>query len=108
MTYSISCTGSGGTATGSVMVSVDVLSYSLPSWVPAPGRIAVLTQSGGTLTNSFISTVASYYEPYYSAKIVNDYSSSIFNPYFGKYGAILFFGGGHFATNDNSVIALEL
>lgn len=80
----------------------------LPSWVPAAGSVAVLTTGNGLLTNTFGSQVASYYEPFFSVKIVNDYSGSVVNPYYGTYGSIIFEGGGHAATNDNSVIQLEL
>src|SRR4051812_16995146 len=75
----------------------------LPSWVPAENTVAVLTP-----TNTFRSVVAPYFEGYYSVKIANDYSGGFLNPYFGTYGACLFFGGGHAACNDNSVIALVL
>ncbi len=65
-----------------------------------------MSQSNGRLTNSFISQCAPYFAPYYFAKIVNDYSGSFLNPYFGSHGAVLFFGGGHAATNDNTLAAL--
>ena len=104
--YSVSCSGVGGSVSGSVGVSL--LDPGLPSWLPAPGRVSLLTQSNGKLTNTFVSTIAPYYEPYYSVKIVNDYSTSYMNPYFGDYGSIIFYGAGHSATNDNSVMALVL
>jgi hypothetical protein len=114
--YSVTCTGVGGSKTSSILITVAPNPSpippnpdpTLPSWVPAPGRVAVLTQSNGRLTNTFISRAATYYYPYYSAKIVNDFSTSVFNPYLGDYGSILFFGGGHAGTNDNSVMALVL
>lgn len=65
-------------------------------------------QADGTLTNTFVSCAAPYFGSFYSARIVNDYSGATLNPYFGTYGAIIFFGGGHASTNDNSVIALVL
>ena len=67
-----------------------------------------MTQANGRLSNSFISQCAPYFAPYYFAKIVNDYSGSFLNPYFGSHGAVLFFGGGHAATNDNTLAALVL
>ena len=67
-----------------------------------------MTQANGGLSNSFISQCAPYFAPYYFAKIVNDYSGSFLNPYFGSHGAVLFFGGGHASTNDNSLAALVL
>ncbi len=70
--------------------------------------MGLLSQANGRLTNSFISQCAPYFAPYYFAKIVNDYSGSFLNPYFGSHGAVLFFGGGHASTNDNSLAALIL
>ena len=67
-----------------------------------------MTVANGRLTNSFISQCAPYYWPFYFAKIVSDYSGSFLNPYFGDHGAIIFFGGGHFSTNDNSLTVLQL
>ena len=81
---------------------------NLPSWIPAAGQVSVLSQSSGKLTNSFVSRCAPYFDPFYSAKICNDYSGSFLNPHFGSHGAILFFGGGHAGTNDNSLMALVL
>ena len=69
----------------------------------------MLTQSSGHLVNKFNSCAAPYFNnPFYFAKIVNDYSGSFLNPHFGQRGAIIFFGGGHAATNDNSVVGLVL
>ncbi len=76
--------------------------------MPQPGQVGTLTLANGRLTNSFISQCASYFEPFYFAKIVNDYSGSFLNPHFGSYGAVIFFGGGHAATNDNTVAGLVL
>lgn len=67
----------------------------------------MLTQSSGQLTNAFRDIVAPYYEPFYSVKIVNDYSTSVKNPYWGDFGATVFFGGGHAGTNDNMVAIAE-
>ena len=80
----------------------------LPSWVPSPGSVTVMTQTNGLLTNSFRSTVAPYYSDYYSAETVNAYSGSVVNPYHGTYGVIVFEGGGHAGSNDNSVHVLDL
>ena len=41
-------------------------------------------------------------------KIVDDYSGGVFNPYWGELGAMVFHGGGHAATFDNSVVVLDL
>ena len=80
----------------------------LPSWVPAAGEVATLTQSNGLLTNTFRSTVAPYYSDFVSTNTVNAFSGSVVNPYLGTYGAIVFEGGGHADSNDNSVHVLEL
>lgn len=80
----------------------------LPAWVPPAGQVAVLSRANGRLANSFISQCASYYQPFYYAKTINDYSGSFLNPYFGTHGAVIFFGGGHAATNDNTVTGLVL
>jgi hypothetical protein len=79
-----------------------------PSWLPAAGEVAVLTQSNGGLTNTHSSTCAPYFEPFYYAKVVNDFSSYMVNPHFGSYGALVGFGGGHAGTNDNTLWALEI
>lgn len=67
-----------------------------------------MTQSNGLLTNTFRSTVAPYYSDYVSVYTVNAYSGSVVNPYFGPYGAIVFEGGGHADSNDNSAFILDL
>lgn len=80
---------------------------TLPSWVPAAGQLAVLTQSNGGLSNRFRDIVAPYFEPFYSVKVINDYSGAFKNPYWGSYGCTVFFGGGHAGTNDNMVAVAE-
>jgi hypothetical protein len=52
--------------------------------------------------------VAPYYSEFISVFTVNAYSGSVVNPYFGTYGAVVFEGGGHADSNDNSVHILEL
>lgn len=39
--------------------------------------------------------------------MVDDYSGGVFNPYWGPLGAMVFHGGGHSATFDNSVVILD-
>jgi hypothetical protein len=80
---------------------------TLPSWVPAPGEVAVLTQANGKITNQFESQVAPYYDPFYYVNTVNDYSGAFKNPYWGTWGATVFWGGGHAGTNDNTVTVAE-
>jgi hypothetical protein len=41
-------------------------------------------------------------------KIIDDYSGGVFNPYWGAKGCMVFHGGGHAATDDNSVVILDL
>ena len=79
----------------------------VPSWVPAAGSVATLTQTNGGLSNTFRSQVASNYQAAFFVKTVNDYSGAVSNPHWGTYGAKVFFGGGHSATNDNSVTVAE-
>ena len=89
-------------------VSGDVEAGALPSWVPAAGEVATLTQSNSLLTNTFLSQCAPYFSDFYYPKTVNDYSGGIVNPWFGDHGALLFYGGGHSGTNDNTVTGLLL
>ena len=75
------------------------------SWVPASaGDIkAVVT------ANTFLSQngkLAGW--EYAFGKIIDDYSGGVFNPYWGTLGAMVFHGGGHAATFDNSVVILDL
>lgn len=44
---------------------------------------------------------------YAFGKIVDDFSGGVFNPYWGARGAMVFHGGGHAATFDNSVVILD-
>ncbi len=44
---------------------------------------------------------------YAFGKIVDDFSGGVFNPYWGPMGAMVFHGGGHSATFDNSVVILD-
>lgn len=81
---------------------------ALPSWAPDAGEIATLTVANGGLSNNFAAVVDANYSTFYSAKIVADYSGGVLNPHFGSYGAMMFDGAGHAASNDNSVIALEI
>lgn len=79
----------------------------LPSWVPAAGELKNIS---GDIAQTFDSQVASWYaDDLLSArKMLTDFSGKCFNPYFGAYGAVLAHGGGHSATNDNSVYAFDL
>lgn len=83
------------------------LGQQMPSWRPNAGEATSFTAGAGVLTNNFRDVVAPYYEPFYSKKIVNDYSSSILAPDAGTYGSLLFYGSGHSAANDNSIVLLK-
>lgn len=88
--------------------AIDLVS-PLPSWVPAAGGSALLTNSNGGLTNHFRDVVdTANFDPFYSAKIISDYSGGIANRWYGTLGAMVYHGGGHgvSCTNDNSVFGL--
>ncbi len=75
-----------------------------PAWVPA---IAGSSKAVAT-ANSFASQngrLAGW--EYAFGKIVDDYSGGVYNPYWGPLGAMVFHGGGHSATFDNSVVILD-
>jgi hypothetical protein len=40
-------------------------------------------------------------------KIVDSFSGGVYDPYWGTYGAMIFTGGGHVSTYDNSVLMLD-
>jgi hypothetical protein len=79
-------------------------SAPLPAWVPQRGGEARVVAT----VNSFLSQNGEV--PGWEAafgKIVDDYSGGVFNPYWGPLGAMIFHGGGHSATFDNSVVILD-
>jgi hypothetical protein len=94
-------------APNSVVSVPGAVGPSLPAWVPRPGEVVMLTQANGGLANRFRDVVAPYYDPFYSVKVVNDYSGAFKNPYWGAWGCTVFWGGGHAATNDNMVAIAE-
>lgn len=79
----------------------------LPTWVPAAGELVTLTTANGKLSNTFASQTSPYYHALHTIKTVNDYSTAFKNPYWGTYGAQVFWGGGHAGTNCNQVTVLE-
>lgn len=101
-------TGAGSMA---LWTGVDSASYAAvaapapaPGWVPASGGAAKAVATA----NTFLSQngkLAGW--EYAFGKIVDDYSGGIFNPYWGPLGAMVFHGGGHAATFDNSVVILD-
>lgn len=90
---------------GSASDSVQAAPASTPGWVPASGGVAKAVVTA----NTFLSQngkLAGW--EYAFGKIVDDYSGGVFNPYWGPLGAMVFHGGGHAATFDNSVVILDL
>jgi hypothetical protein len=75
----------------------------LPAWVPAAGTAQAVQTS-----NTFLSQNGNVQGWEYAfGKIVDDYSGGVYNPYWGALGAMVFHGGGHSATFDNSVVILD-
>jgi hypothetical protein len=76
-----------------------------PAWAPASAGDARAVAT----TNTFLSQngmLAGWESAF--GKIIDDYSGGVFNPYWGPLGAMVFHGGGHAATFDNSVVILDL
>jgi hypothetical protein len=80
----------------------------MPTWLPAAGEIAVLTNTNGGLSNHFIDTVdTALYSTAYAKEIVNAYSGQFKCRDWGLYGGSLIRAGGHSSTNYNALIMLE-
>lgn len=77
----------------------------LPPYVPTEGSVAILTVENGGLANNFRDALSPYFNPWYGVKIRNDYSGAISNPNIGVFGAVHYFGGGHRASNENTLIS---
>lgn len=77
-----------------------------PSWVPAPGQLSLLSAANDWASIDPCPGNTCGYRlgsgPEWN-KVIDDYSGGIFNPHWGPLGALMFHGGGHAATNDNSV-----
>jgi hypothetical protein len=99
--------GCGGAASVTVGAAVATTPepVPLPLWVPARGD-AIRTVA---TKNSFLSQNGNLpgWEQAFG-KIVDDFSGGVFNPYWGPMGAMVFHGGGHAATFDNSVVVLDM
>jgi len=96
--------GCGGAASITI-TDAGSETVSLPIWVPS-GSDAIRTV---VTKNTFLSQNGNL--PGWSqffGKIVDDYSGGVFNPYWGPLGAMVFHGGGHSATFDNSVVILDM
>jgi hypothetical protein len=75
----------------------------VPSWVPGAGELAVLTTTNTYESqNPNIPGCASEFH-----RTVDDYSGGVYNPYWGTLGCMVFHGGGHAGTSDNSVVILD-
>lgn len=99
-------TGLGAAAASVAGVGAPAASLpALPAWAPSePGGLRVLATR-----NTFLSqngALAGWESSF--GKVVDDYSGGVFNPYWGRLGAMVFHGGGHSATFDNSVVLLDL
>ncbi len=87
-----------------------VLSPCTPATAPVVGWAP---SKGGDIkrlatANSFHSQNGNLADWAYAfGKIVDDYSGGVFNPYWGPLGAMVFHGGGHSATFDNSVVIID-
>ena len=75
----------------------------LPGWVPPEGAVQAVATS-----NTFLSQNGNVEGWEYAfGKIIDDYSGGVYNPHWGALGAMVFHGGGHSATFDNSVVILD-
>lgn len=75
----------------------------LPSWIPSEGAVQTLSTP-----NTFLSQNGNVEGWEYAfGKIIDDYSGGVYNPHWGALGAMVFHGGGHSATFDNSVVILD-
>lgn len=93
--------GMSGEALGDALLATA----TVPGWVPTQGG----TVRTVATVNSFLSQNGKLPGWEYAfGKIVDDYSGAVFNPYWGTLGAMVFHGGGHAATFDNSVVILDL
>jgi hypothetical protein len=81
-----------------------VSSGPLATWIPAPGEVRTLQTS-----NTFLSLRGNFLPKwdYAFGKIIDDFSGGVYNPYWGRLGAMVFHGGGHSSTYDNSVLILD-
>jgi hypothetical protein len=60
-------------------------------------------------TNTFLSLVAGQLPDWdwNFHTIIDAFSGGVYNPYWGTFGAMIFHGGGHVSTYDNSVLMLD-
>ena len=91
-----------------IVASADLPANALPTWLPAAGEATTLTVSNGRLSNNFRDAATPWFGAFYHIKTCNDFSTSVVNPHFGANGMVVFFGGGHSGTNDNTVTGLQI
>ena len=93
---------SGGTPSATSAIGTAT-SGPISPWVPAAGSVQAVQTS-----NTFLSQNGNVQGWEYAfGKIVDDYSGGVYNPHWGALGAMVFHGGGHSATFDNSVVVLD-
>ena len=103
-------TGAGAVALSACGGGTADSASAAPALEPVPSLVPA---SGGDIkavatANTFLSqngNLAGW--EYAFSKIVDDFSGGVFNPYWGLMGAMVFHGGGHAATFDNSVVILD-
>lgn len=92
--------------------------FLTPSWVPPPGFMADVPEANTFLSVKPIQThkLSSAAAPvqisnFHWETIINDFSGGAYNPYWspsgGDFGCMLFYGGGHSATNFNGIVAFD-
>ena len=91
----------GGTRSTSPCSPLD-----LPTWVPANVGEARLVPTANALQDVFIAE-GPQNPGEVGSQFFCDYSGGVYNPYCGAWGAHVIHGGGHAATNDNSVFILD-
>ena len=109
--------GGGGGGGDSVSAAATLTPNAAAPTAPqalAPAQPSSLAPAvGGEIkavvtANSFLSqngNLAGWEQAF--GKIVDEFSGGVFNPYWGPMGAMVFHGGGHAATFDNSVVILD-
>jgi hypothetical protein len=96
----------------------DVALPALPAWAPepstTPGNVAVriMTVANGYLQNNAVDVHAPYYDTFFNSLIYCAYAGAVYNPYYvgpgSEYGGLFNSGGGHAATNNNTITVLML
>jgi len=94
-----------------------VIAGGLPYWVPAANTVATIPEAntfasinpGESAANGWSYNISGVSNGSIGfAKIINDFSGGVYNPYLGAKGSIIYHGGGHAATNWNGIVAFDL